>query len=206
MEPSKRQKTESQPSVQSQPVRTGTRVMLRGLLSNPVYNNAFGIVKSYDNLQSRYVVALEAEKEREVRVRPHCVREVEAGGGSCCLRHKVLMHEDVREKLGVDLESGAVQWFGGQRPSIVIKHRCTSTNCKSNKESHGTIQRIQVRQSAENGEFDVGRYLTLAVRKLLEEHRECFPSLSYDELMAAPSEQPLMEQVLPILLSARARR
>ncbi len=60
MEPSKRQKTESQTSVQSQPVRTGTRVVLRGLLSNPVYNNAFGIVKSYDNLQSRYVVALEA--------------------------------------------------------------------------------------------------------------------------------------------------
>ena len=204
MQLQKKRKAESPASAQSQPLGTGTRVVLRGLLSSSAYNNTFGIVKSYDNSASRYVVALEAEKEREFRVRPHCVRQVEAGEDACCLRHRVLAHEDVRENLGVDLESGAVQWFGGERPSIVIKHRCKSTECK--KELHGTFQRTEVKKCAENGEFDVGRYLTLAVRKLLEEHRECFHCLSYDELMAAPSEQPLMEQVLPILLSARARR
>jgi hypothetical protein len=97
MQQPKKRKAESQASVQSQPVRTGTRVMLRGLLSSSNYNNTFGIVKSYDNVASRYVVALEAEKEKEVRVRPHCVRQVEAGEGPCCLRHKVLMQEEVRE-------------------------------------------------------------------------------------------------------------
>jgi hypothetical protein len=186
--------------------------MLRGLLSSSNYNSTFGIVKSYDNVASRYVVALEAEKEKEVRVRPHCVRQVEAGEGPCCLRHKVLMQEEVRESLGVDLESGAVQWFGGERPRIVIKHRCKSTDCK--KELHGTFQRTEVRECLEYGEFDVGKYLTLAVRKLLDEHRDCCPCRTYDELMAAPSEQPLATQVpvclrafpLPVSLSAHASK
>ncbi len=60
-------------------------------------------------------------------------------------------------------------------------------------------------QSAENGEFDVGKYLTLAVRKLLDEHRACFPSLTYDALMAASGQLPLATQVPAASLSARAR-
>ena len=186
---------------ESRPLAAGTRVVLRGLKGSSEHNGTYALVRSYDEARSRYCVALEAGKGSEVSVKPQCVHELDAGEGTH-LRHKVLAHEHVRELLGVNLEEGAVQWFGGDRQRITIKHSCTSAECAYTRRFQS--QYIEVKESDENGVFDVGKYLTLAVRKLLQKHNQCFPSLTFDALMAAPSEQQLATQV-PIRLRAPFR-
>ena len=153
---------------ESRPLAAGTRVVLRGLKGSSEHNGTCALVRSYDVARSRYCVALEAGKGNEVSVKPQCVHELDAGEGTH-LRHKVLAHEHVRELLGVNLEEGAVQWYGGDRQRIKIKHSCTSAGCAYTR-THQS-QYIDVIESDENGVFDVGKYLTLAVRKLLPASR-----------------------------------
>jgi hypothetical protein len=133
-------------------------------------------------------------------------------GESTHLRHKVIAHEHVttRKLLGVNLEEGAVQWCGGDRQRITIKHSCTSAECAYTWRHQSQYIDSDVIESDENGMFDVGKYLNQSRqtrRKLLQKHRDnpCFPCLTFDELMAAPSEQQLATQV-PIRLRAPLRR
>ena len=124
---------------ESRPLAAGTRVVLRGLKGSSEHNGTCALVRSYDEARGRYCVALEAGKGIEVSVKPQCVHELDAGE-STHLRHKVLAHEHVRELLGVNLEEGAVQWFGGDRPRITIKHSGTNAECAYTRSRTGCLR------------------------------------------------------------------